>query len=119
MIREDTGGYVMVVTTIEPEKGRALAAGLVEARLAACVQVIPKVESFYVWQGKVASDPEAVLLCKTHRDRLADIERHFAEHHGYDVPELIAVPVIAGLDSYISWMGETLGPDSPRGPSPA
>ena len=109
MIREDTDGYVMAITTIEPEKGRALAAGLVEAGLAACVQVIPRVESFYVWEGTVESDAEAVLLCKTHQNCLPEIERHFAEHHGYDVPELIAVPITAGLDSYMSWMGDTLG----------
>ena len=109
MIREDTDGYVMAVTTIEPEKGRELAAGLVNAGLAACVQVIPRVESFYVWQGAVESDPEAVLLCKTHRKRIPDIETYFAEHHGYDVPELIALPITAGLDSYLSWMGDTLG----------
>lgn len=117
MIRDDTEGYVMAVTTIEPEKGRELAAGLVEAGLAACVQVIPKVESFYVWQGTVESDPEAVLLCKTHWTKLPDIEKHFADHHGYDVPELIAVPITAGLDSYVSWMGETLGLGSPEGSS--
>jgi periplasmic divalent cation tolerance protein len=109
MITDESDGYVMAVTTIEPEKGRDLASGLVEEGLAACVQVIPTVESFYVWQGKVESDAEAVLLCKTHREKLPEIERHFETHHGYDVPELIAVPISAGLDSYISWIGETLG----------
>jgi periplasmic divalent cation tolerance protein len=109
MIRETDDGYVMAITTIEPEKGRQLAGGLVEAELAACVQVIPRVESFYVWKGTVESDPEAVLLCKTHRDKLPAIEKYFTEHHGYEVPELIAVPITAGLDAYVSWMGETLG----------
>lgn len=112
MITDSSAGYIMAVTTIKPEKGRGLASGLVEAGLAACVQVIPRVESFYTWEGKVESDPEAVLLCKTHREKLPEIERYFREHHGYDVPELIAVPITAGLDSYLSWMGETLGTGS-------
>jgi periplasmic divalent cation tolerance protein len=109
MITDATSGYVMVITTIEPERGRELASGIVEAGLAACVQVVPRVESFYTWKGNVESDPEAVLLCKTHESKLPEIEQFFSEHHGYDVPELISVPITSGLDSYVSWMGETLG----------
>jgi periplasmic divalent cation tolerance protein len=109
MIRDTDSGFVMAITTVEPEKGRELAAAIVEAGLAACVQVVPRVESFYVWKGAVESDAEALLLCKTHRGKLSAIEAHFAEHHGYDVPELIAVPLTAGLDAYLDWMSDTLG----------
>jgi periplasmic divalent cation tolerance protein len=109
MIRDTDEGFVMAITTIEPDRGRELAAGLVEAGLAACVQVVPRVESFYVWNGAVESDPEAILLCKTHRDKLSAIEAHFAENHGYEVPELITVPISAGLDAYLAWMSDTLG----------
>ncbi|MFO8065787.1 MAG: divalent-cation tolerance protein CutA [Spirochaetota bacterium] len=108
MIDEQSDGYVMAITTAEPERGRELAGGLVHEGLAACVQVIPKVESFYTWQGQVQSDPEVVLLCKTHREKLPEIERYFSVHHTYDVPELIAVPITAGLDDYMSWMRDTL-----------
>ena len=108
MIDEHREGYVMAVTTTEPERGRALAGGLVHEGLAACVQVIPKVESFYTWEGEVQSDAEVVLLCKTHREKLPEIERYFSDHHTYDVPELIALPITAGLDDYMTWMRDIL-----------
>jgi periplasmic divalent cation tolerance protein len=97
-------GHVVIMTTAgSREEARRLARGLVEGRLAACVQMVP-VESVYEWDGEVREDAEILLLAKTRRDRYADVETHLRAHHSYDIPEIVAVPVEAGLAAYLGWV---------------
>ena len=97
-------GHVVIMTTAgSREEARRLARGLVEGRLAACVQMVP-VESVYEWDGEVREDAEILLLAKTRRDRYADVEAHLRAHHSYDIPEIVAVPVEAGLAAYLGWV---------------
>ena len=96
-----------VLTTVDSEeKGHALAAGAVERRVAACAQVSGAVRSFYRWEGAVQSDPEWQVLFKTTAARYDALEAYLREAHDYDVPEIIATPVVRGGDDYLAWVEE-------------
>ena len=88
------------------EAARRIANALVEQHLAACVSVLPAVESVYRWQEKIESANEALLLIKTTSDRFRPIQEKILELHSYDTPEIIALPVVAGLEKYLRWLGE-------------
>lgn len=98
--------YVQVVTTTDSEEAAAaLARGIVDARAGACVQVVP-IRSFYRWDDAVQDDPEWQLQIKTPAARLDALIEHIKAHHTYDVPEIIATPVVGGNDAYLSWLDE-------------
>ena len=104
-------GELLVLTTVATaEQAKTLAEGLVSAHLAACVTVLPGALSNYHWQGKTfLSEPEQVLLIKTHREKLAELESFFAANHPYECPELLAFDAVAVSDAYAGWMREQLG----------
>ncbi|MBC7228320.1 MAG: divalent-cation tolerance protein CutA [Thermoflexales bacterium] len=105
--------YCIVLTTAgTEEEARQLAGGLVAGRLAACVQVMP-VTSTYIWQGELHRDPEWLLLVKTTTARYGDVEAFIQEHHSYQVPEIVQVPIRQGLEAYLAWVGESTGISSP------
>jgi periplasmic divalent cation tolerance protein len=95
---------VVLCTVSSLEEGRRLARELVDQRLAACVNLIPKVESIYRWQGAVESAEEAMLMVKTTPARFAELQDKIAELHFYDVPEILALPVTAGSAPYLEWL---------------
>ncbi|HWP01599.1 MAG TPA: divalent-cation tolerance protein CutA [Methylococcus sp.] len=82
----------------------ALAEGLVSERLAACVNVLPEVTSVYRWQGKMEKTSECLLLAKTAESRLPALQEWLREHHPYELPEIIAVPIQSGLQEYLAWV---------------
>ena len=88
------------------------ARALVEAGLAACVNVSSEIVSVYRWQGAVQQDPERQLVVKTTRARLADLEVRVRELHPYDVPEFLVLPVVAASDTYARWLVESTGGDN-------
>ena len=96
---------VVLCTVSSLEEGRRLARGLVDLRLAACVNLIPKVESIYRWQGAVESAEEVLLVVKTTPARFAELRDEIAELHSYDVPEILALPVREGSTPYLDWLG--------------
>ncbi len=103
--------FVQVSTTLAArEQAETLARRLVDARLAACVQIVGPVTSVYRWKGEVSRDEETLLLAKTRQDLVDRIEALFREAHPYEVPELIATPVVDGGDAYLAWLGESLEP---------
>jgi periplasmic divalent cation tolerance protein len=100
----------LIVTTVDSAAAaRTLATGLVEDRLAACVNVIPGVQSFYRWQGTVESAAEWLLLIKTTAARGEDCLKALAERHPYDVPEGLVLAASGGLAAYLAWVGESVG----------
>jgi periplasmic divalent cation tolerance protein len=101
--------HVQVVTTTDSEHAAAtLARSIVDVRLGACVQV-STIRSFYRWDGAVQDDPEWRLEIKTTAAVLDRLVAHIRENHGYDVPEIIATPVVGGNPAYLGWLDEETG----------
>jgi periplasmic divalent cation tolerance protein len=101
---------IVVFTTCgsRKEAGR-IARALVELRLAACVNVLQSaVESFYRWKGKVDTAKEFLLIIKTSRSRFPALRDKILELHSYDIPEIIATPITAASDEYLSWLTESV-----------
>jgi periplasmic divalent cation tolerance protein len=97
--------YSAVLTTTDTEDAAAeLARGIVAARLAACVQVVGPIRSFYHWQGSVHDDQEWQCWAKTSADRVAALKEHIKENHSYDVPEIIVLPIVDGSADYLQWL---------------
>jgi periplasmic divalent cation tolerance protein len=86
------------------EQALTIGDSLIEARLAACVNVLPPVHSIYRWQGKVETADEVLLIIKTTRERFPAVRDRIAQLHSYDTPEIIAVPVLDGSDKYLAWL---------------
>jgi periplasmic divalent cation tolerance protein len=108
MTRETTGYGVVLVTASSQEEGEAIASALVELKLAACVTLLP-VRSIYTWQGKVNSESEWQLVIKTDLSQFPALSDKIQELHSYEVPEIIALPIVAGSRSYLNWIGENVG----------
>lgn len=101
------GEYIQVQTAVPSrEEGLRIARSAVDARLAACAQVVGPIVSTYRWKGDVQVDEEYLLLLKTPAGRYPELEAHIHERHSYSVAEIISVPINAGLGSYLEWMDE-------------
>jgi periplasmic divalent cation tolerance protein len=100
---------MLVLSTLPgPEKAAEIARALVEARLAACVSLVPAVRSIYRWQGAVSDDTETLAIIKTTAERYDELARRLVELHPYEVPEVIAIPVAAGHAAYLAWLGDAV-----------
>jgi len=100
--------YTMVITTFsDKESAKHAAVKLVQAKLAACVQIFP-VESIYTWQDKIIEDNETVLLIKTKTGLFEQISTFINELHAYEVPEIIQIPITDGLPEYLNWVDENV-----------
>lgn len=113
MTPNDTG-VVVVLTTVPPDfEVEPLARRLLEARLAACVNVLPRMRSIYRWQGRVETADEHLLVVKTRRDRVHELEAALVAAHPYEVPEFLVLPVVGGAAAYLAWViGECLKPEA-------
>jgi len=99
------GDYrVVFVTAPDLKTGRRLAQAVLQGRLAACVNLIPKVESHYWWLGKLERGWEVLLVLKTTKARLPALERCILAHHPYDTPEFLALPLHVGTGKYLDWI---------------
>jgi periplasmic divalent cation tolerance protein len=101
---EDTGTRIVLVTVPGTEVAEALVRTLVDERLAACGNIVPGIVSIYRWEGAVQRDQEVLILLKTGADRIPELLRRVPELHPYEVPEVVALPVLAGHGPYISWV---------------
>lgn len=100
-----TDKYVVLVTCGSTAEAKRIARAVVNARLAACVNILPgAVTSIYRWKGRVESGQERLLLIKTSRTRLAKLQTAVEKLHSYELPEFIALPVAAGSREYFKWM---------------
>jgi periplasmic divalent cation tolerance protein len=101
-----TDARVVLTTAANEEEARKIAHALVERQLAACVNIIPRIESVYRWQGKVESAEEWLLVIKTTAAAFAGVRGAIKELHSYDLPECICLTVDAGSDAYLKWISD-------------
>jgi periplasmic divalent cation tolerance protein len=98
---------LLVLTNVPSQAlARDIAQQLVEKRLAACVNIMPVMQSIYRWQGQVEHAEEVALFIKTGSERYAEVEQTIAAMHPYDVPEIIALPITDGLPGYLDWIAQ-------------
>jgi periplasmic divalent cation tolerance protein len=111
----DTADAIVVFMTA-PSRAEAarIADRLVEARLAACVQILPEMESVYRWQGQVERQKEILLIAKTTSSKFEQLERQVREVHSYDTPEIVAVPLTAGSGPYLQWLKDVVDSDDEK-----
>ena len=101
-----TAYRIVLVTVPRGGKAESLAEGVVEARLAACVNILPGAVSLYRWRGKVRRDAESMLVIKTTVSKLKALERWVSARHPYEIPEFVTLPVSSGSKKYLSWLAE-------------
>jgi periplasmic divalent cation tolerance protein len=99
-----TEALVVLCTCGDEPEAMRIANALIEERAAACVNVLPAVQSVYRWREKIETAQEILLIVKTTRERFAAVERKIVELHSYDTPEIIALPVTHGLKKYLAWL---------------
>jgi periplasmic divalent cation tolerance protein len=104
----DEDAIVVFLTAPSGEEATRLADLLIGAHLAACVQILPEMESVYRWQGKIERQSEILLIAKTTRGKFADLEREVRALHSYETPEIVAVPIVTGSQPYLDWLNESL-----------
>jgi len=100
------------MTAASGEEAARLADMLIGAHLAACVQILPEMESVYRWQGKVERQAETLLLAKTVASKFEELEREVRSLHSYETPEIVAVPIVAGSTPYLEWLQASVKPSS-------
>src|SRR6185369_5712802 len=99
---------IAFVTAPELKTARVLAEASLQSRLAACANLIPKIESHYWWQGKLESSAEVLILFKTTKTKLKAIEKLIVDQHPYDTPEFIVLPITKGNRRYLDWVRESV-----------
>ena len=107
---ERTEALVVLTTVANDIEAEQLVRALLERRLIACGTILPQARSLYRWNDAVADEREVVVLLKSHRERIEALEQAFEELHPYKVPELLALPVSAGLRKYLAWIGDETAP---------
>jgi periplasmic divalent cation tolerance protein len=106
--------YIEIHSTVASiEVARTICAAVVSARLAACVQVSSPILSSYWWHGKVEQAEEYFVTMKTTRDKFDELALMIRQHHSYELPEIVAVPIVDGTEDYLAWISaETREPDA-------
>jgi len=100
---------VIIFTTTETEKeAEKIADALLEDRIAACVNIIPKIQSRYWWQGKIEKSEETLLLIKTKENLVSQVEERIKSLHSYECPEVVAIEISEGSADYLDWIEQTL-----------
>ena len=103
-----THDYVIVLTTLpEDADAQEFAGTLVAERLAACVNVLPAMDSVYRWEGQIERETERQVVIKTSRARVVLLWERVRDLHPYDVPEFVVMPIVDGNDAYLRWIGES------------
>ena len=114
MLEATETAIVVMLTAASREEAARLAEMLVGARLAACVQILPEMESVYWWQGAIQREPEHLLLAKTTAGRFAALEREVRALHSYETPEIVALPVTGISAPYLEWLAGSVSPARPQ-----
>jgi periplasmic divalent cation tolerance protein len=101
---EESAYIVLFITTATVEEAQQISKVLLNQRKAACVNIVPKVSSLFWWQDKLDSAQESLLIVKTKASQLNEIVRLVKELHSYDIPEIIALPIVGGNQDYLEWI---------------
>jgi periplasmic divalent cation tolerance protein len=104
-----TNARIILTTAGSQEEARKIAHALVERKLAACVNIVPRIESVYRWQGKVETAHEWLLLIKTQAEFFEQVRDAVKELHSYDLPECVMLEVAAGSQDYLDWIAKNTG----------
>lgn len=104
---ENSDHIVVFCTCLNQVSGKEIANALVGEKLAACVNIIPAVESVYTWKGEICRDSEILLIIKTRTELFTELENRIKSLHSCDVPEIIAFPVQKGSLEYLKWIDDT------------
>ncbi|BFG00452.1 protein CutA homolog [Drosophila madeirensis] len=99
---------VAFVTTPDRESAKKLAHGIIDRKIAACVNIIPKIESIYMWEGKVTEDDEYLMMIKTRTERIDQLSKFVRENHPHSVAEVISMPIENGNLPYLNWITQTV-----------
>ena len=99
-----TSCLVVLCTVPSTQKARDIAESVVQERLCACVNILDQVQSIFRWQAEIQNDPEVLMILKTTEQRYGDLEKRLQELHPYEVPEIIALPIAMGAQSYLDWL---------------
>ena len=103
-----TPEYVVVLTTLPADiDAAAFARRVIDERLAACVNLLPPMESLYRWEDGIEQETERQVIMKTSRERVVALWERVRDLHPYDVPEFVVLPIIDGNDAYLQWVGES------------
>ena len=113
-----TGAIQVVTTTDSKEDAQRISRVIVELRLAACVQVLGPIVSTYWWQGKMETAEEWLCVIKTREERYAALEAAITEIHTYDIPEILATPIVSGNEAYLAWLREETRDEGPATRAP-
>ena len=105
-----TDKVVVFVTTASRSEGKKIARQLVEARLAACVNISQPIESVYRWEGQIAEEREFLLIIKSTRELFPELKTEISKIHSYHTPEIICLPVIDGSRNYLQWISDSVKP---------
>lgn len=108
-----TNIVVVLITTHDLTEAQRIAGLLLSERVAACVNIVPAVQSSFWWQGKIDSADESLLVVKTREKLLDELTEIVKKNHSYDVPEIIALPIIGGNEDYLNWIDEETCKESP------
>ncbi|OGQ17045.1 MAG: hypothetical protein A3B70_07685 [Deltaproteobacteria bacterium RIFCSPHIGHO2_02_FULL_40_11] len=99
---------IVFVTTASKKEAQNIAKILLQEKLAACAQILPQMESFYMWQGKIQRDKEFLMLIKSRKKLFLKLEKTIQKHHAYETPQIVALPFAKASDSYLKWMTSCL-----------
>ncbi len=106
---KDSEYVVLFITTAADEEAQLISRVLLEQRKAACINIVPRVSSLFWWQGSIDSAQESLLVVKTRASLVAEIVQLVKEIHSNDVPEIIALPIVAGNQDYLEWLDREIG----------
>ncbi|MDD5774002.1 MAG: divalent-cation tolerance protein CutA [bacterium] len=106
---ENFTSYTVIFSTVSSkEEAKKITNALLEEKLAACVNILPSIESFFWWEGKIDTANEMLLIIKTLEKNIPFVTKRIKELHSYKVPEVIAVSIIGGNKDYLRWIGESI-----------
>jgi periplasmic divalent cation tolerance protein len=98
---------VILITASSPDEAASIARMLVEEHLAACVNIVPGVRSFFFWEGQTQDASETLMICKSRMPLVDSIIERVKSLHSYTVPEIVALPIVAGLPDYLAWVNDS------------